>query len=52
VCNVAGCAGLAVAATATPDHVRTVTMTIHYALRPGCRSPGETVRFVVTNRIR
>jgi len=45
-------AGLAAAATATPDHVRTVTMTIHYSrVDPASLQfePGETVRFVVTN---
>jgi uncharacterized cupredoxin-like copper-binding protein len=45
-------AGLAAAATAAPDHVRTVTMTIHYSrFDPASLQvePGETVRFVVTN---
>ena len=45
-------AGLAAAATATPDHVRTVTMTIHFSrFDPASLQvePGETVRFVVTN---
>ena len=45
-------AGFAAAATATPDHVRTVTMTIHFSrfdLASLQVAPGETVRFVVTN---
>ena len=45
-------AGLAAAATATPDHVRTVAVTIHYSrfdLASLQVAPGETVRFVVTN---
>jgi uncharacterized cupredoxin-like copper-binding protein len=52
----AACATLLVAAglaaTATPDHVRTVTMTIHFSrFDPASLQvdPGETVRFVVTN---
>ena len=45
-------AGLAAAATATPDHLRTVTMTIHFSrFDPASLQvePGETVRFVVVN---
>ncbi|MEP6757990.1 MAG: plastocyanin/azurin family copper-binding protein [Actinomycetota bacterium] len=45
-------AGLAAAATATPDHVGTVAVTIHFSqfdLASLQVAPGETVRFVVTN---
>ncbi len=45
-------AGVTAAATATPDHVRTVAVTIHFSrfdLASLQVAPGETVRFVVTN---
>lgn len=45
-------AGVTAAATATPDHVRTVAVTIHFSrfdLASLQVTPGETVRFVVTN---
>ena len=45
-------AGLSAAATAAPDHVRTVDVTIHFSrfdLASLQVVPGETVRFVVTN---
>jgi uncharacterized cupredoxin-like copper-binding protein len=46
-------AGLMAAATAAPDHVRTVTVTIHFSrfdLASLQVAPGETVHFVVSNQ--
>ena len=46
-------AGLMAAATATPDHVRTITITVHFSrfdLASLQVARGETVRFVVSNQ--